>query len=349
MKKTYLLTLLFAILGAVGVMAQTTVTGTVTSTDGEPLIGVNILEVGTTNGTVTDLDGKYSIDVSSADAELQFSYTGFTSASMDVGGQSMINLILQEGVAIEEVVVTALGISREKKSITYAAQNAKIEALNEARPTNLLDGLSGNVAGISIGRTGQGVSGASKVVLRGNRSIDGSSQPLYVVDGVPLGGDISNLSADDIASITVLKGANAAALYGSRANNGVIVVETKMARGKEGYAIDLNTSYMAAAPIFLNDFQNEYGQGSDGQFSEHAARSWGPRFDGSQKPTWSNNPARDGETQPYVAQPNNRTSDFFQTGHNFSTNLGISTRTENTTAYFSYTFTDAEGVVPLNA
>ncbi len=297
---------------------------------------------------MSDIDGSYSIEVTSTNARLQFSYTGYSSQTVDVGTQNQINVTLTEGVEIDEVVVTALGISREKKSITYAAQNAEIGGLTEARPTNILDGLSGNVAGISVGRVGTGVSGAAKVVLRGNRSIRGSSQPLYVVDGVTLGGDISNLSADDIESITVLKGANAAALYGSRANNGVIVVTTKMGRGKEGYAIDLNTSYMARDPMFLNDFQNEYGQGSDGVFNEHAERSWGPRLDGSQKPHWSNNPNWPAATSPYIANPTGRTSDFFKTGHNFSTNLGISSRSENTQSYFSYTFTDAEGVIPMN-
>ena len=347
MKRSYVLTFLMVLFTGLWAVAQT-VTGTVTSSDGETLIGVNILEAGTTNGTVTDIDGTYSIDLTTDNPTLQISYTGFTTQNVLVSGRSMVDVVLETGVQLEEVVVTALGISREKKSITYAAQNAEIDALSEARPTNLLEGLSGNVAGISVGRVGSGVSGSAKVILRGNRSIAGSSQPLYVVDGVPLGGDISNISADDILSLTVLKGANAAALYGSRANNGVIVVETKMGRGGEGYAIDLNTSYMAAAPIYLNDFQNEYGQGSDGVFSPNAERSWGPRFDGSSKPTWSNNPENAGQTIPYSAQPNNRTSDFFQTGHNFSTNLGISTRSQNTQSYFSYTYTDAAGVVPMN-
>jgi len=339
--------MIFVLLASASLMAQVSVSGTITSSDGDPLIGVNVIEEGTINGTVSDLDGNYTLAVEGPESTLRFSYTGYTNQSVIVGSQTNIDLVMQEGVQIDEVVVTALGISRDKKSITYAAQNAEVGSLTEARPTNLLEGLSGNVAGISVGRVGSGVSGAAKVVLRGNRSIAGSSQPLYVVDGVTLGGDISNLSADDIESITVLKGANAAALYGSRANNGVIIVNTKMGRG-EGYAIDFNTSYMAQQPIFLNDFQNEYGQGSDGVFSPNGERSWGPRLDGSQKPHWSNDPNWPAATAPYQANPTGRTSDFFKTGHNFSTNLGISTNTENTRSYFSYTYTDAEGVVPMN-
>ncbi len=348
MKRKYLLAFLITMLNAALLIAQHTVTGSVIDASGEPLIGVNILEQGTTNGTVSDLDGSYSLDVSSETATLLFTYTGFSSQTVAVEGRQAIDVVLEAGVALDEVVVTALGISREKKAITYAAQNAEVETLNEARPTNILDGLSGNVAGISVGRVGSGVSGAAKVTLRGNRSIDGSSQPLYVVDGVTMGSDISNLSADDIESITVLKGANAAALYGSRANNGVIVVTTRTGRGSEGYSVDLNTTYMATSPIYLNNFQDQYGQGSDGVFNEHAERSWGPEVDGRLTPTWSNDPAEAGTMIPYEGNPTGRTSDFFQTGHNFSTNLGISSRSSTTQSYFSYTFTDAEGIIPMN-
>ncbi|MDH3651906.1 MAG: SusC/RagA family TonB-linked outer membrane protein, partial [Saprospiraceae bacterium] len=348
MKQFTYLILPFCIMLSASSWSQTTVRGTVTASEGEPLIGVNILEAGTANGTVSDIDGTYAITVGS-DASLVFSYTGFTTQTLSVDGRSEINIILEEGIGLEEVVVTALGISREKKSITYAAQNADVEDIREARPLNVVNGLSGKVAGISVARSGSGVGGASKVLLRGNRSIAGNSQPLYVVDGVTMGGGIENLSPDDIESITVLKGANAGAIYGNRANNGVIIVTTKMGRGQEGYAVDLNTTYMAASPIYLNDFQNEYGQGSGGVFNEHGERSWGPRLDGSQKPHWSNDPNWPATTSPYSANTEGKTSDFFQTGHNFATNLGISTRTENTRSYFSYTFTDAAGIIPGNA
>ncbi|NND06424.1 MAG: TonB-dependent receptor plug domain-containing protein, partial [Saprospiraceae bacterium] len=307
------------LLGTSSLVAQVPVTGTVIDNDGELLIGVNILEVGTNNGTVSDFDGSYSLTVASADVSLVFSYSGYGTQSIDLRGRNLIDVVLEVGVELEEMVVTAAGISREKKSLTYAVQHADIDAMKEARPLNLVNGLSGNVAGISVTRTGSGVGAESKVLLRGNRSIAGSSQPLYVVDGGIMGGGIDNLSPDDIESISVLKGANAAALYGSRANNGAIVVTTKMGRGKKGYAIDLNTSYLAASPIYLNSFQNEYGQGSDGQFSEHAARSWGPKLDGSQKPHWSNDPNWPATTSPYSANVNGKKSDFFQTGHNFAT------------------------------
>lgn len=347
-QRNYLFLFLLLFVSTSMVFAQQSVTGNVTDADGESLIGVNILEDGTSNGTVTDFDGNYSLSVANG-ATLTFSYTGYTDQAISVGVQTIINVTLEEGVALDEIVVTALGISREKKSLSYSAQNAGVEALKEARPLNVLDALSGNVAGISVGRAGSGVGSKSKVILRGNRSIAGNSQPLYVVDGAVMGQDISNLSPDDIESISVLKGANAAALYGSRANNGVIIVTTKMGKGKEGYSIDLNTTYMASSPIYLNDFQTEYGQGSDGVFGEHAARSWGPKLDGSQKPHWSNDPNSSAGTTPYSANVNGKTSDFFQTGHNFATNLGISSFSEKSRSYLSYTYTNAGGIVPLNA
>ena len=347
-QRNHFLLLLLLFVSTSMVFAQQSVSGKVSDNTGEPLIGVNILEEGTSNGTVTDFDGNYSLNVSNG-AILNFSYTGYAEQTITVGAQTVINVTLEEGVALDEIIVTALGISREKKSLSYSAQNADVEALKEARPLNVLDALSGNVAGISIGRAGSGVGSDSKVILRGNRSIAGNSQPLYVVDGVTMGQDISNLSPDDIESISVLKGANAAALYGSRANNGVIIVTTKMGKGKEGYSIDLNTTYMASSPIYLNNFQTEFGQGSDGVFNEHAERAWGPRLDGSQKPHWSNDPNWPSATSAYSANVNGKTSDFFQTGRNFATNLGISSFSENSRSYLSYTYTNAEGIVPLNA
>ncbi len=218
-----------------------------------------------------------------------------------------------------------------------------------ARPIAVAEGLSGKVAGLSVTRVGGSPGASPKVILRGNRSISGSSQPIYVVDGVTLGGDINNLSPDDIESITVLKGANAAALYGSRANNGVIVVTTKSGKGKgKGFSVDFNTSFMASTAVYLNNWQNEYGQGTGGVFIERANKSWGPRMDGSQVPHWTNDPSRAGEMTSFSPQPNNKTSDFYQAGHNFATNIGVSSQGENTNAYISYTFTDAKGLIPGN-
>lgn len=345
-----LLLFLVLILGTHNLLAQSkTVTGTVTdAADGSPLPGVNVLEQGTTNGTQTDFDGNYAIDVEEGSV-LLFSYLGMSSQSVTVGSSNTVDVAMSEDASqLDEVVVTALGITRKKKSLTYAAEIVSTGELATARNVNVLEGLSGKVSGIAITRTGGGVGADAKVLLRGNRSINGNSQPLYVVDGVTMGGDISNISPDDIESMTVLKGANAAALYGSRANNGVIVVNTKLGRaGGKPFAVDVNTTFFSASPIYLNNFQNEYGQGFDGVYASGANRSWGPRLDGSVVQHWTNNPAFT-QTTAYIANPANKTGDFFRTGHNSTTNIGVTTNSEHTNAYFSYTYTNAGGIVPGN-
>lgn len=349
MKKSYVLSLLIVLFGGIYAMAQT-VSGTITSNDGEPLIGVNILEVGTSNGTVTDIDGTYSLELSTSNPVLQVSYTGYTTQSITVGGRSTINVVLQTGVELEEVVVTALGISREKKALSYSAQGVSSQEMKQARSPNVLNTLSGKVAGISVTSSGEGVGGASKVLLRGNRSISGSSQPLYIVDGIIMNGDIRNLSPDDIEEISVLKGANAAALYGSRANNGAIVVTTKSGKGAaSGVTTSLGITFQAEMPIHLLEFQNEYGQGSAGSYAPAATTSWGPRMTGQSVPHWSNDPnfPAFGTNYPLEAQPDNIT-DFFRTGHTLATNLGVNVKGEKANTYFSYTYTDAGGIIPTN-
>jgi len=323
---------------------QQTVTGTVTADDGEPLIGVNILEIGSVNGTVTDFDGNYSLEVADG-ASLRFTYTGYATQEIPVGNQSVLDVVLQTGVALDEVVVTSLGISREKKSLTYAAQNVETEELSQARELNVVNSLSGKVAGLSIARSGSGVGSPSRVLLRGNRSIAGDSQPLYIVDGVPITGDITDVNPDDVESVSVLKGPNAAALYGNRANNGAIIITTK--KGRQGFNVSLNTTYMAELPIFLRDYQTVYGQGNARQYSPNSEQAFGPRMDGQSVDHWSPDPNWPVDQYPFTAQPGN-VEDFYQTGHNWATNLAINTGTENTQTYFSYTYTDAAGVVPGN-
>ena len=336
------------LLGFSSVMAQTkTVSGTVSSAgDNAPLPGVNVVVDGTSNGTQTDFDGNYSINAAEGDV-LVFSYLGMKSQMVTVGASNNINVFMEEDASqLDEVVVTALGVKRQKKSLTYATQVVETEGIDEARAQqNLVNSLQGRVAGLSIQTSGNGVSGASKVVLRGNRSIAGSSQPLYVVDGVPLGGDISDLSPDDIASINVLKGANAAALYGARANNGAIIITTKS--GAEGaMAIDFNTSLTAQTGNILFDYQNEYGQGSGGVYNPASLGSWGPKMTGNSVENWSPNPEFSGSL-PYAAQPNN-VSDFMQTGFNQAYNVSVRSGTEKNKTFFGYTHEDRKGIVPGN-
>ena len=345
MKKSLLV--FFLALFTIQVMAQNrSVTGTVMDAEADsPLPGVSILIKGTSTGTVTDIDGKYSLDVPGSSSVLVFSYLGYGNIERAVGNNSDINVDLKaEASALSEVVVTAFGLEREKKSLTYTTQEVAPRELTEAREMNVMNSLSGKVAGLSINRGGSGVGSATRVVLRGNRSISGDSQPLYIVDGVPANG-IENLNPDDIESINVLKGPNAAALYGSRANNGAIVVNTK--KGKQGFSVSLNTSYMFDQPLLLTDYQNVYGQGSGGVYTPSSEFSWGPRMEGQQVDQWSMVDGKAGTAYPLSPQPDN-VRDFFQTGHNMATTLAVSGGTEKSQTYFSYTYSDAAGVVPGN-
>ncbi|TLP71703.1 SusC/RagA family TonB-linked outer membrane protein [Maribacter sp. ACAM166] len=350
-KINYFLVLVLLFFGHSAIAQDGTVSGTVTNaSDNMPLPGVNVLVKGTTNGTQTDFDGNYTITAATGDV-LVFSYLGTKVQSINIGSSKTINVSMEEDASqLEEVVVTALGLERQAKSLSYANQQVDTEELTKARSVNVLEGLSGKVAGISITRSGSGVGAPTKVVMRGNKSIGGSSQPLYVVDGILLNGDISNISPDDIQEISVLRGANAAALYGSRAQNGAIVITTKSGKGaKPGVSTTLGFASTISTPINLLKFQNDYGQGAGGTYSETATTSWGPRFDGSQVAHWSNNPNYSdfGGTYAYEAQPDNVT-DFFKTGHELATNLGVNMNSEKTNVFLGYTFTDAGGIVPGN-
>ncbi|MCC5937870.1 MAG: SusC/RagA family TonB-linked outer membrane protein [Lunatimonas sp.] len=346
MKKSLLAFLLLLFTGVFAFAQERTVTGTVTDADAAaPLPGVSVLVKGTNTGTITDIDGRYSINVPASGTTLVFSYLGYSRQEMAIGNSNVINVGLKaEETALGEVVVTAFGLEREKKALTYTVQDVGTRELTEARELNVMNSLSGKVAGLSINRSGSGVGSPTRVILRGNRSISGDSQPLYIVDGVPARG-IENLNPDDIESINVLKGPNAAALYGSRANNGAIVVNTK--RGKQGFSVALNSSIMFDAPILMTNYQNLYGQGSGGVYSPASEFSWGPRLDGSQVAHWSRVDGKVGTTYPFSPQPNN-VRDFFQTGYNRAYTLSVTGGGEKNQTYFSYTFADAAGVVPGN-
>jgi TonB-linked SusC/RagA family outer membrane protein len=350
MKKRLLGFLVLFLVAGASVMAQQTVTGRVTSSvDGAPLPGVSVLVKGTTTGTSTDSDGRFAIAVPDNSAVLVLSFIGFTTQEIPVGTQTSIDVQMSEDTQeLSEVVVTALGIEREKKALTYSVQEVSTQEMSQARELNVINSLSGKVAGISINRAGTGVGAGTRVILRGNRSISGDSQPLYIVDGVPLNGDISDINPDDVESITVLKGPNAAALYGSRANNGAIVVNTRMGRNTgRGFDVELNTTYMFETPLLLTNYQNEYGQGNSGVYSPNSENAWGPRMTGEMVPHWSPDPNRPESEYAFSPQPDN-VRDFFRTGQNFATTLAITTGTEKSQTYFSYTYTDAKGVVPSN-
>ncbi|AXP81468.1 Ferrienterobactin receptor precursor [Mariniflexile rhizosphaerae] len=348
--------------------AQTTVTGTITdASSGIPLPGASIVVKGTTNGVSSDFDGNYSIEVSANASTLVVSYVGYSTKEVELTGATTINITLSEDTeTLGEVVVTALGIKREKKSLTYSAQTVSTESLTEARSLNIANSLSGKVAGLNFSTTSSGVGSSSRITLRGNRSLTGNNQPLYVIDGVPIdnsvsspstdiGGftsfdGISNINPEDIASITVLKGPSAAALYGSRASNGVIVITTKKGSATDKARITVSSNFMGSSAYNLLNLQNEYGQGNEGTYDALSKSSWGPRMEGQSVAAWQleHNPDYAGPaTYAFNPQPNNG-MDFFQSGYTWSRSLTASMGSEKTQGYFSYTNTEAEGIVVGN-
>lgn len=337
-------TIMIAVLLLAGLQcafAQKTISGKVTSSeDGLGVIGATVVVKGTTVGTTTDMNGAFTLNVPAGAETLSISYVGMKSAEVPIGSQTVFEIVLNPDVlALQDVIVTAFGISRQAKSLTYAAQSVTTDALTEARNPNVMTGLSGKVSGMLITQAGTGVGGSTKVLMRGNRSISGSSQPIYVVDGITLNGGIENLSPDDIESISVLKGANAAALYGSRANNGAIVVTTKSGKGaRQGVTTSLGFTYQANQAMILEKVQNIYGQGSKGTYAKAATVSWGPKMTGQMVDHWSNDPNYEmyGKQYAFEAQPDN-IKDFFRIGNSFATNLGVNINSELSNITFSYT------------
>ena len=361
MKKKLFFTLsLFALFAFTG-FAQKTVSGTVTDATGEVMIGVNILEVGTSNGTITDLDGNFSIEVSD-DATLEFSMVGYTPQQIEVGSQTVIDLVLEEGVALSEVVVTSLGISKEKKALGYAVTEIGGEDFTEARELNVANSLAGKVAGVNVSNIASGPGGSSRVIIRGNSSISGNNQPLYVVDGIPIdntnlgsagmwggqdwGDGVSSINPDDIETMTVLKGSSAAALYGSRASNGVIMITTKKGGKRKGVGVEVQSNYTFENIIETFDFQKEYGQGDNGKRPTTQPEaiasnlySWGEKLDGRSTIQF------DGQSRPYSDVGDNLGS-FYQTGSTWTNSLSLSGGDENYNFRFGVTNLENQGIIP---
>lgn len=342
-------TLLVLLIFSIGtVYAQQTVSGSVTDQDGEPVIGATVLAKGTSTGTTTDLDGKYTLEVPQGVEALVFSYIGFATQEVAIGSDKTINVVMSEGVELDKVVVTALGVSRQEKTLGYANQQVDGDQLDKARDANFLNTLQGKVAGVQI--TGSSnLGGSTRILLRGAGSITGNNQPLFVVDGIPLdnsnfsdrnqergaggydyGNAISDINPDDIESINVLKGPAGAALYGDRGANGVIVITTKKgsrpADAVSPIGISINSGVQFNEVAVLPNYQNRYGGGSafvtspitgDEIVNYSLDGSWGPEFNGQQVRHWDSYDEWDtqnfGQTRPWEANPNN-VQDFFQTG-----------------------------------
>ena len=338
--------------------AQQIVNGTVTDELGAPLPGATISVVGSTDGTTTDFDGNYSITTSNG-VELQISYIGYQTQNILVSDEAEFSVSLQPDNELSEVVVTALGLSREKKSLGYSVSEISGDQINTIKDYNIANSLVGKVPGLNITQSGAMGSG-SRITIRGNNSLSGNTQALIVVDGVPInadgintggdvyesnvsGGGISDINPNDVETISVLKGPNAAALYGSRAGNGVILITTKRGSQDGKLGVTINTNLTFDDPMFLPDFQNSYGQGTFAAagtdlVGDWSINSWGSRLDGSQKLYY------DGTTKPYSAQPNN-VSDFFRTATKAVTSISIDKGSEESSLRFSYTNNSSEATL----
>ena len=340
-----------------------TITGNVTSSaDQTPIPGVTITIKGSQRGVATGPEGTFTLSAPSGAVTLSVSSVGFVSKDVAVGAdQSTVDISLEaSSEQMSEVVVTALGITREAKTLVYATQTVKPATLVEARdPNNVLNSLTGKVANAVVTQGSGGPGSGARIVLRGNRSIQGTNNALIVVDGVPItngtngtaGSDFgsvqgsdgaSNINPDDIESVSVLRGASAAALYGSQAGNGVIIITTK--KGTKGkIAVTVNSGIAMETPFALPKFQNSYGQGNGGVLQDTllSGESWGAKMEGQQVTNHL------GESTTYTSQPDN-VKDFFRTGKSLNNSIGVSGGSEKMQTYLSYTHNLIEGIVPRN-
>lgn len=327
--------------------------GVVTDSKGESIIGATVREKGSNVGTITNIDGKFEITVKSAQSVLIFSYVGYSTLEMKVSEQ--MKVILQEDAqSLDEVVVTALGIKREKKSLGYAIQEVKGEDLTKVKSNNVMNSLAGRVAGLKVSTTGTGEWGSTNILLRGATSLSGDNQPLIVVDGIPISGGsrgsgsetggidygsgLSDINPDDIETISVLKGGNAAALYGSRGGKGVILITTKKGSSKKTMGVKYSFDFGVSTLNVLPNLQNEIVNGVEQEVLK--GTNWADsKLDGHDVKKWN------GEIAPFTAQPDN-IRDFFQTGFRNSHSVELDGGNEKAQARLSVLYSNATGIIP---
>ena len=367
-----ILVLLVVLMAQLTFAQERAVTGVVSDNTGMPIPGVSVLVKGTKFGTQTDFDGKFAIKASPSQI-LIFSYIGMKSQEIKAASTTVNVKLMGSAVELEGVIVTALGIKKSEKAIGYAAQSVKGEALTEARESNLVNALSGKIAGVQVTNSSGAVGSSSRVVLRGNSSITGNNQALFIVDGVPFdnssagnagsggGRDLPNgvasISPDDIESMTVLKGPNAAALYGLRASNGVIIITTKSGKnGKGKSVVSFNTNTTFSNPLLVPNYQNSYGQGATsdyfefvdgagGGYNDGVDESWGAPLDrGLSFVQWDSYKVG-GAPLPWISHKNN-VRDFYETGVSTSNNLSLTSGNEDANFRMSVGNTDEKGMLP---
>ncbi len=346
----------FLLLASIPAYSQQSVTikGVVKDMQREPVIGATIREKEKANGTISDNEGAFTLNVSSRNATLVISSIGMSPLEVPLEGKTVIDVFLEEdNIMLDDVVVTALGIKRQTKALGYAVSEVGGDDIRAGRESNMLSALSGKVAGVDISTTTAGPSGSTRVIIRGNSQLTGSNMPLYVIDGIPMdntqlggagmwggydmGDGLASVSPDDIESISVLKGASASALYGSRASNGVVLITTKSARRNEGLGIDVSMNVNAVViGRYFDDYQREYGQGREGRLTTQytdartsSQMAWGAKLN----PTLTV-PIYNGEIKPY-SNVNNNVMSFFRTGTTTTNSVALSKGTADGDFRFS--------------
>ncbi|WP_047246838.1 SusC/RagA family TonB-linked outer membrane protein [Maribacter thermophilus] len=386
--------LVMAIVMTAPTLAQDTISGTVKDAEGNPIPYVNIILLDHNIGATTNENGVYSLTVPNTQGVLQFSVLGYTSQKISIKDRLIIDVtLLESSEQLNEVVLTALGLKRETKELGYAVQSLDAQGITEVKSVNFLDNLSGKLAGVTINQGPTGVGSSSKIIIRGEASFS-NNNPLFIINGIPInnnsvfnfsneaaagfqeidfGNGAMEVNPDDIKEVSVLKGPSAAALYGTRAANGVIVIETKDGGNTKGMGISYSTSFFVDTAFKLPDFQNEYGQGNAGQFAfvdglgggtnDLISYSWGPRLDvGNLIPQFDSpviladgTVVRGGDTSlynnlpitptPFVSNPDNL-KDFYRTGTTLINNIAVSSGFEKGSYRLSFTDLRSESIIP---
>jgi TonB-linked SusC/RagA family outer membrane protein len=370
---TYVIIFLCFLMSAAAIAQNTSVKGRVLDESGKPVPGATVTVKGTSQATSTDANGNFTINAPRG-ATLTFSYVGLAPVDENVGAGNLNVTLRTQARALNEVVVTALGVERNRKSLQFSATTVGGENLTQAREISTANALAGRVAGVNVTKVASGPGGSSRVVIRGAKTLGSTlNQPLYVVDGVPIdnsnmgqaglwggadqGDAMNSINPDDIASMTVLKGASAAALYGSRAANGVILITTKKGSGRRGLGVEFNSNYVAETVQDLTDFQRTYGSGgmvgptlqtrvakkpetlAEGWNGLWNQRAWGPKLDGSPTVQF------DGKTRPYSDAGDNWKR-FYQTGHQITNTIGLTGGSETQSFRLSLSDLRSKGVFP---
>ncbi|RED92631.1 SusC/RagA family TonB-linked outer membrane protein [Marinoscillum furvescens] len=387
MKRILLLSFMFTFAFAFNAMAQRTVTGQITEAGGEPIPGVNVVLKGTSTGTTSDIDGTYRISVPEDGGILVFSFIGMAAQEVEIGSRSVIDVEMESDVKqLTEVVVTALGVSRDKKALGYSVQSVDAENVAKAAEPNVINALQGEIAGVQIQGTSGALGGSSRITVRGSNSFLGENQPLFVVDGMPINNDnyatnaqqsgfgsgaydygnaASDINPQDIESMSVLKGAAATALYGTRGANGVILITTKSGAKKKGIGVDVSSSVTFEKAVNMIEHQQKYGGGATlstpsgfTEFTENGTTyyapvyskdgAWGPKYEGQPVrhwDSWDPNSANYGETRPWSA-PENGYQEFFETGVTLQNSVALSGGNDQGSFRLSYTNLDQSGILP---